>query len=300
MPVRAPGVHSDPFVLGLPTLDHGPGGVLGWQSGATHDLHLPKVMLEHRLPTIMQAVVEWRRSLPREKPGQGNVPWMVYTDGFATHPKDVQLRVTGWSIAWQVENGSRASTVGGCPEPHSTAIAEIAALGQVCKFATRPCVIAVECNGAVKGFRAVHGAMWIPGNLARGPCADLWQALLQALRNSPAISVRWMPAHCTKAELRARGGTDADWTGNHEADKWANVKGRLSPAAGLLEDKLRQLDKEAAAMRIMSEIQRRVLSSGPRLRLAAIAAEGRKRRAPAIPAVLCRAKRLWGRHSTLQ
>jgi hypothetical protein len=47
-------------------------------------------------------------------------------------------------------------------------------------------------------------------------------------------------------------------------------------------------------MQIISEIQCRVLSSRPRLRFATTAAEGRKRRAPAIPAALRRAKRLRG------
>ncbi len=54
---------------------------------------------------------------------------------------------------------------------------------------------------------------------------------------------------------------------------------------------MRQLDKEGAAMRIISEIQCRVLSNRPRLRLADTAIKARKSRAPPVPAALRRVKK---------
>jgi hypothetical protein len=107
---------------------------------------LPRVTLEHGLPTILPEVAEWRRNLPRGQPGQGTLPWMIYTDGSAMHPKDVQLRVVGWPIAWQAADGTWACTGCACPEPHSAARAEIVALVEVCMLATRPCDITADCK----------------------------------------------------------------------------------------------------------------------------------------------------------
>ena len=106
------------------------------------------------------------------------------------------------------------------------------------------------------------------------------------------MAVRWMPAHCTKEELCARGGSEEDWTGNDEADKRAKQEARqFAPPDWLVQARGRQLDKEGAAMRIISEIQCRVLSTRPRLRLADTAIKARKRRAPALPAALRRTKK---------
>ena len=80
------------------------------------------------------------------------------------------------------------------------------------------------------------------------------------------MAVRWMPAHCTKEELCARGGSVEDWTGNDEADKRAKQEARqFVPPEGLVKARWSQLDKEGAAMRIISEVQCRVLSTRPRL-----------------------------------
>ncbi len=253
---------------------------------------LPKVTLEHGLPTFLPEVVEWRKNLPKGVPGRGRLPRMVYTDGSAMHPRDIHLRVAGWSIVWRDENGDWTGTGGRCRGQQSAARAEIEALIQVCLLATAPCVITSDCKGAVLGFRAVQNAQSLPKHLAKGPCADLWQALREALEGAPRIAVRWMPAHCTKEELCARGGTEEDWTGNDEADKLAKQEARkFAPPDWLVQARARQLDKEGAAMRIISEIQCRVLSTRPRLRLAVTAMKARKRRAPALPAALRRSKK---------
>ena len=184
-------------------------GFLNGKSVEAMTTTLPKVTLEHGVPTFLPEVVEWRKGLPKRTPGRGRLPRMVYTDGSAMHPRDVHLRVAGWAIAWRDEDGEWTSTGGRCPGQQSAARAEIEALVQVCTLATTPCVIASDCKGAVLGFRA-----------------DLSQALLVALQGAPSMAVRWMPAHCTKEELCARGGLEEDWTGNDEADKRAKQEAK--------------------------------------------------------------------------
>ncbi len=184
------------------------------------------------------------------------MPRMVYTDGSAMHPRDRHLRVAGWSIVWRDENGDWTGTGGRCRGQQSAARAEIEALIQVCLLATAPCVITSDCKGAVLGFRAVQSAQSLPKHLAKGSCADLWQALLVALKGAPSKAVRWMPAHCTKEDLCARGSSEEDWTGNDEADKRAKQEARqFAPPDWLVQARGRQIDKEGAAMRIISEIQ---------------------------------------------
>ena len=100
---------------------------------------------------------------------------MVYTDGTAMHPRDVHLRVAGWSIAWRGEDGEWTSTGGRCPGQPSAATTEIEALVHICKLASTPCVITSDGKGAVLGFRAVQSAQSLPKHLAKGCCADLWQ-----------------------------------------------------------------------------------------------------------------------------
>ena len=147
-------------------------------------------------------------------------------------------------MAWRGVDGEWQIAGGSCLGARSAARAEIEALVQVCKMATRPCVITADCKGAVMGFRAVQSTMSLLGNLARGPCADLWQSLLHALQGPPAIAVRWMPAHCTKEELCARGGSEEGWSGNGETDKRAKWEARrLAPSEELVKARLRQLDK---------------------------------------------------------
>ncbi len=75
-------------------------GFLDGRSVESMTSMLPQVTLEHGLPEVPE-VVEWRKSLPPARNGHGRLPRMVYTDGSAMHPKDVHLRVAGWSIAWR-------------------------------------------------------------------------------------------------------------------------------------------------------------------------------------------------------
>ncbi len=232
-------------------------GFLDGKSVESMTTTLPKVTLEHGLPTFLPEVVEWRNSLPIGAPGRGRLPFMVYTDGSAMHPKDVHLRVAGWSIAWRDEDGTWTSTGGRCPGQQSAARAEIEALVQVCRLASAPCIITSDCKGAVLGFRAVLNAVQnghsLPKHLAKDSCADLWQALFVALKGAPRMAIRWMPAHCTKEELCARGGSEEDWTGNDEADQRAKQEARqCAPPEWLVQARGRQLDKEGAAMRMIS------------------------------------------------
>ncbi len=53
----------------------------------------------------------------------------------------------------------------------------------------------------------------LKSNLAQGPCVDLWRELLKAHHTHSHFTVRWMPAHCTQAELAAREGPPAEGAG---------------------------------------------------------------------------------------
>ncbi len=75
---------------------------------------LPKVTLEHGLPTFLPEVVEWRKNLPKGAPGRGRLPRMVYTDGSAMHPRDRHLRVAGRTIEWRDEKGEWTGNGGRC------------------------------------------------------------------------------------------------------------------------------------------------------------------------------------------
>ncbi len=129
----------------------------------------------------------------------------------------------------------------------------------VCKLATTPCVITSDCKGAVLGFRAVQNAQSLPKHLAKGPCADLWQAFLVALKGAPCMAVRWMPAHCTKEELCARGGSEEDWTGNDEADKRAKQEARKFAPPDWLGQDLSLIHIRRGRRRLRRQIRGRTL-----------------------------------------
>jgi ribonuclease HI len=262
-------------------------GLLGEWTAAKMKAWLPTCTLEHGLATWLPEVREWRKTLPRQQPPTRAMGKEVYTDGSALHPKDGQLRVAAWAAAWRDDNGQWQVIHGPCPGEHTAARAEIAALVAVCRVTTGKCMITSDCKSAVEGFRAIRRRGCLPQHLSVGPCSDLWMMLSAAMAAKPDIDIRWMPSHCTVAELCARGGTREDWEGNDQADRAAKEGVRpLAAPRALCQLRALQMDAEARIMRVLSEIQCRSLATRPRLKHASSAAKGRKRKAPALPSSL--------------
>ena len=196
---------------------------LSWLEGADADAHymlatgIPWYGLE---PGLAEELTQAPLSEVLEV-GDSSVPWSgtLFLDGSGYEPTQPELRRCGWSMVMVDEEGALVrATYGPLPGAHQTVPrAEHFALEQFARLAEPGSVAVTDCKGVAQNHAK--------GEAAQAPheqFAGVWRSVHNLSRGwLGPDSIRWMPAHCTEADVQEGKVGWLDWVGNAYADEWA-------------------------------------------------------------------------------
>ena len=181
----------------------------------------------------------------------------VWTDGACLHPADPLLARAAWGLrADAVDAVNFAGPVGGCQTAQR---AEVAAVVAASLLITGDLEIVTDSKYVVTCCaRLLAGDS--PSDWEH---ADLWRQLEHPVR-SQRLSFRWVKAHMSCEDARARGMSERDRLGNAAADSNAGAAAlQRLPSNALLAERAEALLALDAVQRLLGAVQLKVMQSRP-------------------------------------